>query len=174
MKHTAADRDPAALEKLRELIAGIEVAMITTVTPDGALRSRPMRTLRIGNEAGLWFATAGDSAKTHDIEAEHAVNVSYADAGNQRYVSVTGSATLEHDPDRAREFWSPALARFFSGPDDPQLVLLHVRVETAEFWDFSSAAAAAKTDGHAPLRHANKAPPGEHTKIDIRAARESG
>lgn len=47
----AQSHDPHATAKLRELIEDISIAMIVTVTPEGALRSRPMMTQE-SDEAG--------------------------------------------------------------------------------------------------------------------------
>lgn len=136
---TTASRDPAAYAKLRELVKDIDIAMVTTVTPDGALRSRPMATRAFESEGELWFFTADDSAKADDLAAERAVNVSYADPGSQRYVSVSGNATILRDRDKAKELWTPVLKAYFPGGlDDPHLALLRVSVETAQYWDSPS------------------------------------
>ena len=43
------------------------------------------------------------------------------------------------DPAKARELWSPFLKAWFpQGLDDPDLVLIRVEVESAEFWDVAS------------------------------------
>ena len=177
MKRTTAERDPHALQKLRELIGDIQVAMITTVTPDGALRSRPMITRACTEGGELWFFTAEDSGKAHDLHAEHAVNVSYADPQRRRFVSVTGAASLVHDEEHARALWEESLRGYFPrGAEDPQLALLCVRIETAEFWDVDSRAmvdlasfARRPSDAKAAAKEA-----GEHTRVDIRATPTSG
>lgn len=184
MKTTTAERDPKALAKLRELIEDIHVAMITTVTPDGALRSRPMATQHVHAEQGeLWFFTADDSGKARDIAEEHAVNVSYADPKRQRYVSVTGSANLLHDREKAKELWHAELKAWFpKGLDDPRLSLLRVRVVSAEYWDLSSGRmvhllgrAMSALGGHPENDEREPEGPGsEHTKIGIRATPASG
>jgi general stress protein 26 len=175
MQTTTASRSPEAFAKLKSLVDKIDIAMVTTVTPDGALRSRPMATRQFEDDGLLWFFTADDSDKAHDLEEEHAVNVSYADPGKQRYVSITGNGSLVHDRDRARELWHPTMEAYFpQGLDDPHLALLCVRVESAEYWDSPSSPrvpllerARAATAGETPKA-------GDHTKIDIRATPTSG
>lgn len=180
MKKTTSERDPRAFARLRDLIKHIHVAMITTVTPDGALRGRPMMTRRVREEdAELWFFTADDSAKSRDIAEEHAVNVTYADPRSNRYVSVTGSATILHDRDKAEELWDKELEAWFpGGVDDPKLALMRVRVESAEFWDASTGhvvnAFASEKDGSGEHGDHDADGKGEHTKIGIRGTPATG
>jgi general stress protein 26 len=132
--------DPDTHRKLNALIKNIGTAMLTTVAPDGSLRSRPMATQGSGLENGeLWYFTADDSGKVAEIAAEHEVNLAYAEPKEQRYVSLSGRASIKRDPARARRLWnSEAKAWFPGGPDDPHLALLRVRVHTAEYWDAPS------------------------------------
>lgn len=180
MKKTTSERDPRAFAKLRELIQDIHIAMMTTVTPDGALRSRPMMTQRVREEdSELWFFTSDESGKARDIAEEHAVNVSYADPKSDRYVSVTGSANIIHDPDKAEDLWDKKLETWFpKGLKDPRLALMRVRVESAEYWDASSGAmvnafeaAKASSGGN---RRDDSDGHGEHTKVEIRGTPASG
>lgn len=177
MKTITAEQEhgPEAIAKLRELVKDVQFAMMTTVTPDGALHSRPMATLQVDDEGQLWFFTADDSGKSEDIAAEHAVNLSYAEPKNQRYISISGNASLEHDREKARELWKPIYKAYFpQGLDDPHLALLCVRVESAEYWDSPSSKAVqlfemtrAALTGTAPRL-------GDHAKLDIRSARATG
>jgi len=64
------------------------------------------------------------------------VNLGFASGDRQRYVSVSGRATLVRDPARAKELWKPILKAWFPGGlEDPNLALLRVSIEEAESWD---------------------------------------
>lgn len=132
--------DAETTRKLTALIKDIGTAMLTTVAPDGGLRSRPMATQGRGLENGeVWFFTGDNSGKVSEIEAEHEVNLAYAEPKEQRYVSLSGSARVLRDPERAKKLWSPEVKAWFpGGPEDPHLALLRVRVHTAEYWDAPS------------------------------------
>lgn len=131
------NRETAA--KFKELIDDIQFAMLTTAGPDGALRSRPMATLKTEFDGDLWFFTDDDAPKVDEITREHHVCVSYASPGKQKYVSVSGVASLVHDKDRMRELWTPAAKAWFPrGVDDPHLGLLRVHVQSIEYWDSPS------------------------------------
>lgn len=127
------------VEKLRDLIKGIRFAMFTTVDGDGSLRSRPMATQEAEGDSDLWFFTDASSPKVGEVERDHRVNLSYAAPDENRYVSVSGTARMVRDPAKAKELWNPALKAWFpEGLDDPELVLLRVQVEKAEYWDYPS------------------------------------
>ncbi len=132
MHHTT---NQEAIEKLRQLIHDIDIAMLTTVDDDGTLRSRPMGTQRAEFDGDLWFLTRVDTAKVDEIQRERQVNVSYAKPDKNRYVSVSGTAVLIDDKAKIDEFWDPIYKAFFpEGKDDPRLRLLKVQVTKAEYW----------------------------------------
>jgi general stress protein 26 len=127
------------VKKLAKLIKGIEVAMLTTQDDDGTFRSRPMATQQTEFDGTLWFFTHASAHKVQEIDREHQVNLSYADPGGNRYVSVSGLATLVRDRTKIDELWSPVLKAWFpDGKDDPDAALLRVDVNKAEYWDAPS------------------------------------
>jgi general stress protein 26 len=131
--------DQENVAKLAKLIKGVRVAMLTTVEADGCLRSRPMHTQENYFDGTLWFFTWVDSAKVHEIEHDQHVNLSYADPSEQVYVSVSGRARLVRDRAKIEELWNPVHKAWFpQGVDDPNIGLLRVDVEKAEYWDSPS------------------------------------
>ena len=124
------------IRKLAELIKDVRIAMLTTTRPDGRLVSRPLGTQEIEFAGDLWFATGADSGKVDEIAANPYVNVSYASTSDNTYVSLSGLAQVVDDRVKVEELWSPAMGVFFpGGKGDPNLRLIHVRAETAEYWD---------------------------------------
>lgn len=126
-------------EKLGKLIKDVRVAMLTTADTDGTLRSRPMATQNSEFNGELWFFTGLDSAKVHEIGKDHHVNVSYAAPSDNVYVSVSGMARIVQDKAKMKELWSPIHKAWFpKGLEDPNLGLLQVDVDKAEYWDAPS------------------------------------
>lgn len=126
-------------KKLRELIKDIKYAMLTTIEDDGSLRSRPMATLKTEKDDDLWFFTRADAPKVQEVEHHQQVNVSYAEPDKQKYVSVSGTAQLVGDRDKIEELWNPLFKAWFpQGLEDPNLALLKVSVNKAEYWDSPS------------------------------------
>ena len=74
-----------------------------------------------------------------ELTDDHGVNLAYADKGENRYVSIRGRARLDRDEDTINELWSPAQKIFFpDGKDDPNLMVLRVRVRDASYWEGAS------------------------------------
>jgi general stress protein 26 len=133
------EKDKDSLQKLGELIKGIKVAMLTTVDDDGSLHSRPMQTQNQEFDGTLWFFTEANSAKVHELEQDRHANLSFAKPDDNTFVSVSGKASLVRDEAKIKELWSPIHKAWFpKGVDDPNLALLRVEVDKAEYWDAPS------------------------------------
>ena len=112
------------------------------------------------------------------------MNVSYADTGQQRYVSVSGMASIMHDEDKIDELWDDVVAHYFpQGRGDPHVALLCVRIETAEYWDANAGRMIALSPAQRHDRtgsdgaddgDSERAAGTDHTKIAIRATPTSG
>ena len=124
------------MTRVAKLVEEIKFAMLTTHGLDGTLHSRPMTTLQMDNDGFLWFFTGLDSAKIGDIDAQYQVNLAYARSDKQDYLSITGTAEVERDRRKMESLWTPWLKPWFQdGLDDPNLVLLKVRMDEADYWD---------------------------------------
>jgi general stress protein 26 len=122
-------------DTLKEKIKDVRFCMLTTEA-NGQLRSRPMGTADVKEDGVLWFFTAKNSGKAYGIARDAQVNLSYAEPEKQLYVSVSGQARLEDNKAKAHELWNPMLKAWFpQGLDDPNLTMLRVDVEQAEYWD---------------------------------------
>lgn len=129
-----------SLEKLREMVKDIDFCMLTTVDEDGDLHSRPMSANgEIDPNGDLWFFTGVSSHKVSEIGRSPKVNVSFADPANQQYISLTGLAELVRDRQKIEELWKPEFKMWFpEGKDDPEVSLLKISLEKAEYWDSPS------------------------------------
>ncbi|WP_345503844.1 pyridoxamine 5'-phosphate oxidase family protein [Pedococcus ginsenosidimutans] len=126
--------DPGAVATVRDLVKDERTCMLTTVGPDGSLVSRPMATQEVEFDGDLWFFSEASSPKVAEVQADPRVNVGYA--GSSSWVSVSGRAEVVRDPAKNEELWNPfAEAWFAKGPKDPDVVLIRVRGESAEYWD---------------------------------------
>jgi general stress protein 26 len=128
------------LQKLRELVKDIDFCMLTTVNENGDLHSRPMSSNGdIDEDGDIWFFTNASSHKVSEIAKLPRVNVSFSDPDNQRYISVSGTAQLVRDREKIEELWRPEFKMWFpEGKDDPEIALLRVDLEKAEYWDSPS------------------------------------
>jgi general stress protein 26 len=78
----------------------------------------------------------GEPAKDEEIKAAPEVCLAFADTGSNTYLSMTGRAEMLRDTAKARELWSTeAQAWWPKGPTDPDIRLLRVVPNSAEYWD---------------------------------------
>lgn len=124
-----------SIEKIAELLKDIRVAMLVTQDEAGLVRSRPMWTQDAPFDGTVWFLTPADSSAAADITNEPRVNLAYANASAESYLSASGQALILNDRDKIREFWSPMLKAWWDGPDDPSIRVIRVDVEQVEYWD---------------------------------------
>ena len=128
------------LSKVKGMAEAIRIAMLTTVDGGGHLVSRPMALQHMDDDGTLWFFTRKSSPKVDQIENNRQqVNNSFADSGDSSYVSISGTAQEMYDRAKIDELWSVAAKPWFpEGKDDPELTLLNVHTEMAEYWDSTS------------------------------------
>ena len=157
------------LHKLRELVKDIDFCMLTTVDEGGALHSRPMSSNGDIDESGdIWFFTNASSHKVSEIEKLPKVNVSFSDPDNQRYVSVSGTAEIVRDRAKIDELWRPEFKIWFpEGKDDPEIALLRVGLEKAEYWDSPSSTIGFALSFVSSLVTGKQPDMGENRKVDL-------
>lgn len=119
--------------RLLELIADIPVAMLTNVDAYGALTSRPMLPLKMDADGVLWFYVDLRSTKVEHLAL---VNLSFVAPERGTYVSLSGRGVIDTDRDHIARLWTSAAQPWFpDGQVSPNLVLLKVLPDAAEYWD---------------------------------------
>jgi general stress protein 26 len=121
-------------ERVWDLMKKIGFAML--VTHDGdKLRARPMSASLARDENTIYFLTDARRHKDEEIGRNPGINLSFADAGSQKYVSLTGTASVSNDRAKIKELFSTAAKAWWDGPDDPNIRVLKITPDDAEFWD---------------------------------------
>lgn len=122
--------------QLQKLLHDFDVAMLVTRSSNGQLRSRPMALATVEADGELWFVSDRHSAKIDEITANNQVNV--AMQGNNKFVSVSGIASVVDDRARIARLWKESWKIWFpGGKDDPAILLLRIRGDAGEYWDNS-------------------------------------
>ena len=125
-------------ETLWELIRDIKFGMLTHRHANGELHSHPLTTQnQLADEgASLYFFISRKSELAQRIQQDGNVNVSYADPDSDSYVSLSGQGVIAEDMAKKEALWSAlAKAWFPGGAADPDLALLKVTIDHAEYWD---------------------------------------
>lgn len=165
------EEKPDHIKKISELIKDIKFAMLTTVDETGSLRSRPMAVQNTEFDGELWFFTKATAPKVDEVEHEHHVNVSFSHPEDQSYVSISGQAKLVRDAKKNHDLWTPAMKAWFpDGPDDPEVALLQVTAEKAEYWDTPHSVVVHAVGFVKATLTGKPYHPGENEKVDLTTA----
>ncbi len=127
-----------SIVELKELVKEFDTLLLTTITPEGLIRSRPMAVQDSDDwpECDLWFVTSSDSAKVIEIAQERQVGVCGFRPGYKGWLSISAWVTFERDRGLIRRLFKPDWSLWFQeGPDDPTIVLLKLEIERAEYWE---------------------------------------
>ena len=117
-----------------DLMKKIGFAML--VTRDGdKLRARPMSAYLARDENMIYFLTDARHHKDEEIARNPQVNLSFADAGSQTYVSLTGTAAVSNDRNKIRDLFTTTAKAWWDSAEDPNIRLLKITPDDAEFWD---------------------------------------
>ena len=157
------------LQKVREMVKDIDFCMLTTIDEEGDLHSRPMSANgEIDPNGDLWFFTGVSSHKVSEVASSPKVNVSFADPKNQQYVSLTGVAKIVRDRKKIEELWKPEFRMWFpKGKADPEIALLRISLEKAEYWDSPSSTIGFALSFVSALVTGEQPDFGENKKLDL-------
>lgn len=121
-------------ERVWDLMEKISISMLANW--DGAeLRSRPMGAFVRRKNNAVYFLTEARHHKDDDIKQYPKVCLAFADPGNQRFVSLSGHAEVSADRTAIKELWSTPAKAWWDSPDDPNIRVLKVVPDDAQFWE---------------------------------------
>ena len=132
------DDNTSDQQKLWDMIKDIKFGMFTHRHTDGRLHSVPLTTRNrsLDEASTLYFFVSRKSELAQHIDQDMHVNVTYTNASDDRYVSVSGEALIVEDQPKKNDLFSTmAKAWFPGGATDPDLALLKVHMSHAEYWD---------------------------------------
>jgi general stress protein 26 len=128
------DNPSGDIGRVWDLMKKIGFAML--VTRDGdRLRARPMSAHLERDENAIYFLTDARRHKDEEIARDPNVNLSFADTGGQKYVSVTGTASVSNDRARIKQLFSTPAKAWWDSAEDPNIRVLKITPDDAEYWD---------------------------------------
>jgi general stress protein 26 len=129
-----ADTTGANVERVWTLAKKIGIAML--VTRDGdKLRSRPMGAHVAQDDNTIYFLTDARRHKDEEIARDSHINLAFADTSGQKYVSISGVAKVSNDRAKIKELFTTPAKAWWDSPDDPNIRVLKITPDEAEFWD---------------------------------------
>lgn len=126
------------VDKLR----ATDIVMLTTALSDGKLLSHPMTVQEVTDDADIWLFVGLQGDQADALRGDPHVNLSVAEKGS--WLSVAGRARFVDDRSKIEQLWNDqAKAYFPGGKDDPNLGLLRVDSDSAQFWGIPGGTVAA-------------------------------
>jgi general stress protein 26 len=134
-KQQETDKTPAEIvDRVWELAKKIDFCMF--VTWDGERQqARPLSSRVERDEHAIYFLVSAEGHKNSQIDRFPVVNLSYADPGAMKYISISGQAEVSNDRAKIKELWSDFDKAWWDDENDPDIRLLTVTPERAELWD---------------------------------------
>lgn len=127
--------DQHEAQKVRELMADSRLAMLTSIDrTEGRLVSRPMAVQQVEDDGTVWFFASDESPKADQLEVDPTVNVAFTSGSS--WVSLAGRGAIVHDRAKIDELWNSGVEAWFpDGKDSPDVALLRIDPDSAEYWD---------------------------------------
>ena len=122
------------INRVWDVVGKAGICMLTTHAIDG-LRARPMEARPDRESETIWFLTDRRGLKDDEAQAHPDVCLCFIHSEERVYLSLTGRASVEQDPERAQSLWNKKQEAWWDGPDDPNLLVMCVDLMRAEMWD---------------------------------------
>lgn len=151
--------DPA--DALHSRLEGCRFVMLTTVSEDGTLDSRPMTVQALEGWTLRFIAQEDNEVVT--LSEGKSVGIAVMDGGN--YLSLSGLGSVSRSVQEKQELWNRLNEAYAGDADDPDNVILDVTVESGAYWDAGNPVA--RIIGLAKAAITGEAPDGRHGAVEL-------
>jgi len=126
-----------AVEKIRELVGKTSTCFFCSNIKAGIpFSTRPMSVQKVDDEGNLWFLSADDSHKDHELKTDPFVQLLFQGSAHSDFLNLYGIATANQDKQKIEELWEPLMKTWFTeGKDDPRISVIKVEPSEAYYWD---------------------------------------
>jgi general stress protein 26 len=154
-----------AQDKVLEIMRGQRFCMLTSIGADGRLHAHPMTPQEVTDGGDAWFFVDRTSEQAANVTAEKRVNLAFSDGST--WLSVAGHASLRDDRAKIDELWNDMVEAWFpEGKESPDVTLLLVEADTAEYWD-TPGGRIASVLAFARTKLTGERPPGHSDTVDL-------
>ena len=95
-----------------------------------------MTVLQVDERGNLWFLSANDSEKNHEVANDSEVELYFQGSPHSDFLHITGTAFISQDRAKIDELWEPlAKVWFTEGKDDPRISAIEVVPREGYYWD---------------------------------------
>ncbi len=95
-----------------------------------------MSVQKIDEDGTLWFLSANDSHKNHELVIAPEVTLYFQGSPHSDFLVLEGDATVSTSREKIEELWEPILKTWFTeGIDDPRISVIKVVPTEGYYWD---------------------------------------
>ena len=125
------------LEVLWDLIKETRFCMLAHRHADGSLHSHPltMQNKQLDASGYIYFFVSRKTEVGRRLQQDGSVNLAFANVKDNTWVSISGTAMVLEDPQKKKELFDVMDKAWFDGPQDPEMELVAVRIDEAEYWN---------------------------------------
>lgn len=129
----------ASMKKLKTMMKGIDLCMLTTVNGRGAPLSRPMSNNgNVDYDGTSYFFADKKSLMARELQKNPRVGLSFTHPKwfGKTFISVTGKANLTTDKEEMEKHWNPNLEVWFKdGLNTKDIVMIEVKAKHIKYWE---------------------------------------
>ncbi|MCU0237184.1 MAG: pyridoxamine 5'-phosphate oxidase family protein [Acidobacteria bacterium] len=122
-------------EKIWNVLNKPQTAALATISAGGAPWVRYV-TIRADMDFTLNFCTALSTRKASEIAANPNIHLTCGDLlppDGSAYLQIAGRAEIRSDAATRSKYWQEGWRRYFSGPDDPDYIIVFVHPSRIEY-----------------------------------------
>jgi general stress protein 26 len=127
---------PADIEKKFWKALKLDRTVMLGVVGAENSHTRPMTAQLVGDEGPIWFFGSKESALADNLAAggHKAAVMVFAAKDHDLFASVHGSLSVETDRAMVERLWSPFVAAWYTGKDDPKMLLMRLKPSEGQIW----------------------------------------
>ena len=111
-----------------------DVTAVTMGIPKLGLHMQPMAPLPAKDEGVIWFYAKNSSELVKALGSDSNAQISLVSKDQDYYASIFGTCSISTERAVIDRFWSPMVAAWFEGKDDPELVMIAFSPSQAAVW----------------------------------------
>lgn len=127
--------DKEAIEKMKEMVNNIKIAILLTSSGALPLGANPMSTRKIEEDGSIWFLSSLNSDHYKNIRSNKWVQLIYSHPEKMQFLSIYGKANIRDHQNKLKELYTKEDDLWFDGIDDTELIAIKVVPESVFYWD---------------------------------------
>lgn len=126
---------PEEQAHIHNIIEEVKICMCCIKEQKKATKVRPVGTSRMNDDGSIWFLCNKEHYEDNPIKTGSLVELIYSEPGQSHLLTVYGASVVERNHKMVRLLWGPQVNEWFTGKDDPNILLIKIIPAEAYYWD---------------------------------------